>query len=255
MIGGGEGIPRGPALSFGIPRRSWSRVRGGDRVGTGLLMLPIARSGPGGPAFVEALFTATSAVCVTGLTVVDTPAYWSGFGQAVILVLIQVGGFGIMTLASLLGLLVSRRMGLRSRLTAAAETKQRRHRRCPRGAARGRPHQPAGRGGHRGGADRPVRPRLRRAVPAGASYLGVFHAVSAFNNAGFALYSRQPDRVRRPTRGSACRSRVAVIVGGIGFPVMFELRRQLRRPRAVEPAHQDHRVDDRRCCWCSAPRS
>ena len=71
----------------------------------------------------EALFTSTSAVCVTGLTVVDTPTYWTGFGQAVILGLIQVGGFGIMTLASLLGLLVARRMGLRSRLTAAAETR------------------------------------------------------------------------------------------------------------------------------------
>ena len=75
-------------------------------------MLPIARSGPGGAGVLEALFTATSAVCVTGLMVVDTPTYWSGFGQAVILVLIQVGGFGIMTLASLLGLLVSRRLGL-----------------------------------------------------------------------------------------------------------------------------------------------
>jgi trk system potassium uptake protein TrkH len=59
-----------------------------------------------------ALFSATSAVCVTGLVVVDTPTYWSGFGQVVILVLIQVGGFGIMTLASLLTLLLARRIGL-----------------------------------------------------------------------------------------------------------------------------------------------
>ncbi|MEU3144054.1 MULTISPECIES: potassium transporter TrkG [unclassified Streptomyces] len=68
--------------------------------GTGLLMLPAAKAGPGGAGAVEALFTSTSAVCVTGLIVVDTPAYWSGFGQAVILALIQVGGFGIMTFAS-----------------------------------------------------------------------------------------------------------------------------------------------------------
>ena len=92
-------------------------------VGTGLLMLPIAREGPGSAPLVTALFTATSAVCVTGLIVVDTPVYWSGFGQVVILALIQVGGFGIMTLASLVGLLISRRLGLRSRLIAAAETK------------------------------------------------------------------------------------------------------------------------------------
>jgi trk system potassium uptake protein TrkH len=72
---------------------------------------------------VDALFTATSAVCVTGLVTVDTPVYWSGFGQAVILGLIQVGGFGIMAMATLLGLLVSDRLGLRSRLNAAAEVK------------------------------------------------------------------------------------------------------------------------------------
>jgi trk system potassium uptake protein len=92
-------------------------------VGTLLLMLPVSRIGPGGAPLVAALFTATSAVCVTGLVTVDTPTYWSGFGQAVILLLIQIGGFGIMTLASLVGLLLSRRMGLRTRLTAAAETK------------------------------------------------------------------------------------------------------------------------------------
>src|SRR5688500_3507576 len=92
-------------------------------VGTGLLMLPIAREGPGSARLLTALFTATSAVCVTGLIVVDTPVYWSGFGQVVILAMIQVGGFGIMSLASLVGLLISRRLGLRSRLIAAAETK------------------------------------------------------------------------------------------------------------------------------------
>ena len=92
-------------------------------VGTVLLMLPVARSGPGTAPLLTALFTSTSAVCVTGLITVDTPTYWSGFGEGVILALIQVGGFGIMTLASLVALLLSRRMGLRSRMTAAAETK------------------------------------------------------------------------------------------------------------------------------------
>jgi Trk-type K+ transport system membrane component len=85
-------------------------------------MLPVARTGPDGAPFTVALFTSTSAVCVTGLIVVDTPTYWSTFGEVVILALIQVGGFGIMTLASLLGLLVFRRLGLRSRITAATET-------------------------------------------------------------------------------------------------------------------------------------
>ncbi|MGM1074664.1 potassium transporter TrkG [Streptomyces sp. H28] len=92
-------------------------------VGTVLLMLPFARQGPGAAGLPDALFTAASAVCLTGLTVVDTPAHWTGFGQAVILGLIQVGGFGIMTFASLLMVLVSHRLGLRARMTAAAETK------------------------------------------------------------------------------------------------------------------------------------
>src|SRR5688572_20439408 len=88
-----------------------------------LLMLPGAHEPGKSTSFLQALFTATSAVCVTGLTVVDTPTHWSLFGELVILSAIQAGGFGIMTLASLLGLLLSHRMGLRTRLTAAAETK------------------------------------------------------------------------------------------------------------------------------------
>ena len=69
-------------------------------VGTALLMLPISKVGPGGAGFVDALFTATSAVCVTGLTVVDTPTYWTGFGHVVIMLLIQLGGLGIMIFAA-----------------------------------------------------------------------------------------------------------------------------------------------------------
>jgi trk system potassium uptake protein len=197
--------------------------------GTLLLLLPIARAGDGGAGLVDAWFTATSAVCVTGLVVVDTPTYWSGFGEVVILVLIQIGGFGIMTFASLLGLLISRRMGLRSRLTAAAETKS------------------IGIGDVRSvligvarvsllfeGATAIVlaaRFVLAYDEPLGRSaYLGVFHAVSAFNNAGFALYSDSLTRyVADPW--ICLPVAVAVIAGGLGFPVLFELRRQLRRPQ------------------------
>ena len=75
-------------------------------LGTALLMLPLSRAAEGAAPFMTALFTAVSATCVTGLAVVDTPTYWSSFGQGVILLLFQVGGFGIMTGASLLGLLV-----------------------------------------------------------------------------------------------------------------------------------------------------
>ena len=92
-------------------------------LGTGLLMLPASRAGEGAAPFLTALFTATSAVCVTGLAVVDTPTYWSGLGQAIIMALFQVGGLGIMSGATLLGLLVARRLRLSTRLVAQAETR------------------------------------------------------------------------------------------------------------------------------------
>lgn len=91
--------------------------------GTVLLSLPWATT-TGSPApLLTALFTATSAACVTGLITVDTATYWSPFGQVVILTLFQVGGFGIMAGATLLGMLVSRRMRLGRRLVVQAETK------------------------------------------------------------------------------------------------------------------------------------
>lgn len=109
--------PRHPA-QFVVSGFAAAVVAGG-----GLLMLPVAKAGPGGATVLEAVFTSASAVCVTGPVVVDTPVHWTGFGQVVILGLIQVGGFGIMTFASLLVMLVPRRFGLRARLTAAAETR------------------------------------------------------------------------------------------------------------------------------------
>lgn len=88
-----------------------------------LLWTPQATASGQRPAFADALFTATSAVCITGLTTVDTGSYWSGLGQAIILVGIKLGGLGVMTLASLLGMAVSRRIGLTQRLLTASETK------------------------------------------------------------------------------------------------------------------------------------
>lgn len=192
-------------------------------LGTVLLMLPMAAATDTGTRVLTALFTATSAVCVTGLSTVDTATQWTRFGQVVILVMIQVGGFGIMTFASLLGLLVSRRMGLRSRLTVAAETKT------------------------LGMGD--VRVVLRGVLtvtllietvetvalslrfligyklsPADALWHGAFHAISAFNNAGFALYS--DNLMQFVVDPWICLPiALAVIVGGLGFPVLFELRR------------------------------
>ncbi|MGY1744312.1 TrkH family potassium uptake protein [Blastococcus sp. SYSU D00695] len=198
-------------------------------VGTGLLSLPVATAGPDRASVMDALFTATSAVCVTGLATVDTGTYWSGFGQVVILLLVQAGGLGIMTLATLFALLVSDRLGLRARLVAQAETKA------------------------LSAAD--IRRLLRRvlafslaceAVAAAvltvrfvvigehsvgsAVYDGVFTAVSAFNNAGFSLNADSLVRYVADPWVSLTVS-AAVIVGGLGFPVVFELARSWRRPR------------------------
>ncbi|OKL48701.1 TrkH family potassium uptake protein [Boudabousia marimammalium] len=90
---------------------------------TGWLMLPISTASRQSPSFADALFTATSAVCVTGLSVQDTITYWSIFGQIGIAVGIAVGGLGIMTLSSILAMVVSRRIGLASRMLAASERK------------------------------------------------------------------------------------------------------------------------------------
>ena len=92
-------------------------------IGTALLMLPIAKAGPGGATLLEALFTATSAVCVTGLTVVDTATYWTPLGQVIIMLLIQLGGLGIMIFAALIGLVLARKMSVRARLNTATEAK------------------------------------------------------------------------------------------------------------------------------------
>ena len=84
-------------------------------VGTVLLMLPFATNDPGGAPFLDALFTATSATCVTGLVVQDTALYWSPFGQAVILVLIQIGGMGVVTMAVAIFIFSGRRISLKQR--------------------------------------------------------------------------------------------------------------------------------------------
>jgi trk system potassium uptake protein TrkH len=84
-------------------------------MGAALLMLPIATRGSGGASLLEALFTATSATCVTGLVVQDTALYWSPFGQLVILLLIQVGGMGVITLAITVAMVAGKKIGLKQR--------------------------------------------------------------------------------------------------------------------------------------------
>ena len=86
-------------------------------IGTVLLMLPFATRGSESASLMDALFTATSATCVTGLVVQDTATYWSGFGQAVILTLIQIGGMGVVTLAVAITIISGKKIGLMQRST------------------------------------------------------------------------------------------------------------------------------------------
>jgi trk system potassium uptake protein TrkH len=196
-------------------------------VGAVVLTLPVASATGEATDVVTALFTSASAVCVTGLVVVDTAGHWSTFGEVVILGLIQIGGLGIMTLASLLGLLVARRLGLRMQLTAQAETKSLRLdqvRRVVTGVITLSLAIEAI-------TALVLTLRFATAYDMGlgrALYEGVFHSVSAFNNAGFALYAdsltpyaTDPWIVTPVT--------VALVLGGLGFPVLFELGRRLRR--------------------------
>ena len=93
-----------------------------DLVGALLLMLPIAAQQRCVTPFHEALFTSTSALCVTGLVVQDTGSYWSAFGQSVILLLIQIGGLGVITVGAAFALLSGRKISLKQRSTMAANS-------------------------------------------------------------------------------------------------------------------------------------
>lgn len=86
-------------------------------IGSLLLTLPFATKDGNGASFIDALFTATSAVCVTGLIVQDTASYWSGFGQTIIITLIQIGGMGVITVAIALSIASSKKITLKERST------------------------------------------------------------------------------------------------------------------------------------------
>jgi trk system potassium uptake protein len=198
-------------------------------VGFLLLRLPMSQAQGETAPWLTALFTAVSAVCVTGLVVVDTGSYWSGFGQFVIMSLFQLGGFGLMTAAALLGLMVNRSLRLRSRMLTQAET-----------------HSVAL--GDVGSIARVVLVvtlvcesllatglAVRLQVGHGlnwtdAAWSGIFHAISAFNNAGFGLHG---DSLMRYADDAWVLVPVmlGIVIGGIGFPVMQDVRGRLRDPR------------------------
>lgn len=198
-------------------------------VGTALLMLPAARAEAGSAPWLTALFTAVSAVCVTGLVVVDTGSYWSPFGQVVVMALFQLGGFGLMTAAALLGLSVNRSLRLRTRLLTQAE------------------NHAVGLGDVTGVARvvlvvtvlcellltavLALRFQAAHGMPWGAAlWSGLFHAVSAFNNAGFSLYGDSLMRFHTDA-WVLVPVMLGIVIGGIGFPVLQDVRARWRDPR------------------------
>ncbi len=205
--------------------------------GTFLLTLPVASVSHKPTAFIDALFTATSAVCVTGLVVVDTGTYWSRFGHIVLLGLIQIGGLGFMTLSTLASILFGRRIMLHQRLVIQEALN------CV----------------SLEGVVRLTKAILKFTViveAVGASFLswrwwqqyspgeaffqGVFHSVSAFCNAGFDI---KGDFLSLTTyRGDIVVNLVItslIILGGLGFAVIVEL---LNWPHADKVSLHTHLV-------------
>ncbi|MGN9776171.1 TrkH family potassium uptake protein [Micromonospora sp. H33] len=197
-------------------------------IGTVLLMLPWATGQQRYTPFMIALFTATSAISVTGLSVVDTPNYWNDFGLVMITVLTQIGGLGILTGATLVILTVARRLGLRNRLLVQAETAEFGigdiRRLLLRIAATSLACQTVI------AAVLTLRLWGRYDYPFGeALWNSVFHAVQSFNNGGFALYT---DSLIGFSGDAWVTLPLALgaVVGGLGFPALFEAVREWRRP-------------------------
>ena len=199
-------------------------------VGTLLLLLPIARAGEGSAGFMPALFTSTSAVTVTGLSTVDVSSYWTTTGQGIILALVELGGLGIVALATVLGLFIGGRLGLRTRMVAQVDM-------------------------HVVNIGE-VRPLFRRVAitmllfqsviaviltiryrlsyfdeTPKAIWHGTFDSIMAFNNAGFSL---NVDGLG-PYAGDGLiilPVSFGVFAGAMGFPVLAELFRGWRKPSA-----------------------
>ena len=190
-------------------------------IGTMLLLLPQATVSGRKTTVLDALFTATSAVCVTGLSVVDTATHWTGLGKGIILFLIQIGGLGIVTVVSIGILLVADRIGLSHTRILAADLRTDSY----------------------SSVSKLVRNIVLTTLAFEAIFAvllaarfffahdygfqtaavhGVFHSVSAWNNAGFALYTDNFIGFANDWFLSIAIC-LAVIFGGIGFPVLQSL--------------------------------
>lgn len=228
-------------------------------LGTLLLTFPAATTNGRGADLLTALFTATSATCVTGLIVRDTPTYFSHFGQTVILLLIQLGGLGIMTFYTSLVVLLGQRLGLTERRTMREiieETREIDIARMVRYVflftilAEGL-----------GVIVLFLRwlfvlPNARQAL-----YFAVFHSISAFCNAGFSLFSDSLLRFQSDLITNLCIIGL-IVIGGLGFPVVYEIvNRQLlfrlsrlirRQPSSPTSAISNLTIHSRLVLWTTS---
>jgi trk system potassium uptake protein TrkH len=194
-------------------------------IGTFLLMLPIA-SNDGRPLqFIDAFFTATSATCVTGLIVVDTGLHFSIFGQIVIILLIQIGGLGFMSMATLIAFLLRKRITLKERLLLQEALNQGSMEGIVRLIRKVLLYALTIEG--IGAALFTIRWSIDMSFPK-ALYLGIWQAISFFNNAGFDLFGPITGPFSSLTSYADdfltnLVSMALIILGGIGFIVMSDL--------------------------------
>ncbi|EDX84357.1 Cation transport protein, putative [Synechococcus sp. PCC 7335] len=187
-------------------------------VGTLLLLLPFSTASGEWNSPLVALFTATSAVCVTGLIVVDTGSYFSTFGQGVVLMLIQLGGLGYMTATTLLLLLIGRRLCLKDKLAIqqAMDTSELSNVKALLVSiiAMTAIFELTG-------AFCLLPTFLEDFSPGQSLWLAIFHSISAFNNAGFSLFSDSLVRYAEVAWPMVVIS-VLIVMGGIGYQVIME---------------------------------
>ncbi|MGB3574282.1 MAG: TrkH family potassium uptake protein [Phormidesmis sp.] len=201
-------------------------------VGTILLMLPFSTASGNWNNPLVALFTATSAVCVTGLIVVDTGSYFSSFGQGIVLLLIQLGGLGYMTATTLLLLLIGRRLCLKDRLAIqqAMDTSELANVNALVVSIISMTFIFELTGAFC------LMPTFLQDFGLGqALWLSIFHSISAFNNAGFSLFSDSLVQYAENAWPMVVISAL-IILGGIGYQVIMEafawLRARLRGGKA-----------------------
>ena len=191
--------------------------------GTLLLMLPAASKSGKSAHFLDALFTATSATCVTGLVPFDTGSSWTVFGQAVILTMIEIGGLGFMSVASLVVFLLRKKVGLKQRMIMAQALSLNEM----DGVVRLQKWVLGGSLSIQLCAATVLFFRfLPRFGPGKAAWYGVFHAVSAFCNAGFDIFGYGDSIVQLNRDPVVCVTlMLLVVVGGLGFFVWEEVVR------------------------------